>query len=87
MQWAHHDLVVSHVLSVMWGSPIMLGVLLAPYRSFIHSFIHFILFSINILQVDKPGYGNGHYEYRVRIHQLYVQNCMKLSLKSITTIN
>jgi hypothetical protein len=48
---------------------------------------HFILFSINILQVDKLGCGNGQYEYRVRIYQLYVQKCMNLSLKSITTIN
>jgi hypothetical protein len=51
------------------------------------STVHLISFSINILQVDIPGCGNGQYEYRVRIYQLYVQNNMNLSLKSITTIN
>jgi hypothetical protein len=49
------------------------------YKYFIS--FHFMLFSINIRQVDKPGCGNGQYQYRVRIHQLYVQHRMNLSLK------
>jgi hypothetical protein len=41
---------------------------IAVTNSLIHSFIHsFSLFSLNILQVDKPGCGNGQYKYRVRL--------------------
>jgi hypothetical protein len=64
-----------HISTLRLKSGMTAPVNMHPGRKcYIHSSVsfHFSLFSKNILQVDKPGCGNGQYEYRVRLH---VQNC------------